>query len=99
MNTATIDLDEPTTEDLIFVKDLIKQFVEETGSVYGQSILDNWQQTHSKLIKVFPKDYKRVLQELEKAKEKQSVTSPVKNDEGDHNARNTLQVNFSFIII
>ena len=97
MNTTTIDLDEPTVEDLSFVRNLIQEFVNETGSVYGQGILDNWQQKHAKIIKVFPKDYKQVLQEAEKQK-KAEVTETVKESEEHQNtSRNTLQVCDSII--
>ncbi|CAB3410198.1 unnamed protein product [Caenorhabditis bovis] len=68
INTATVDLDEPDIEDLKFVKSKIEKFIELTGSELGQRILADWQNTHSKIVKVFPRDYKRVLAELEEKK-------------------------------
>ncbi|PIO70059.1 hypothetical protein TELCIR_08101 [Teladorsagia circumcincta] len=65
INVATVDLDEANEEDLVFVREKITRFVELTGSELGQRILDNWQKEHAKIIKVFPRDYKRVLKEQE----------------------------------
>ncbi|VDO74754.1 unnamed protein product [Heligmosomoides polygyrus] len=70
INVATVDLDTPTEEDLIFVRDRIKNFIELTGSELGQRVLDNWQVEHERIIKVFPRDYKRVLQEQEEEKKR-----------------------------
>lgn len=52
INVATVDLDTPTEEDLIFVRDRIKNFIELTGSELGQRVLDNWQVEHERIIKV-----------------------------------------------
>ncbi|KAK6020185.1 hypothetical protein OSTOST_14165, partial [Ostertagia ostertagi] len=51
INVATVDLDEATEEDLVFVREKITRFVELTGSELGQRILDNWQKEHAKIIK------------------------------------------------
>uniref|UniRef100_A0A1I7SQC1 glutamate synthase (NADH) n=1 Tax=Bursaphelenchus xylophilus TaxID=6326 RepID=A0A1I7SQC1_BURXY len=68
MNRATIDIDPPTVEDLKQVKDLIQEFVDETESKIGQDILNTWHESAPRFVKIFPKDYKRVLTELEKEK-------------------------------
>lgn len=52
MNMATIDLDEPTEEDLKWVRGKISEFVEETGSEVGKDILNNWQKEHASFVKV-----------------------------------------------
>ncbi|KHJ97106.1 glutamate synthase central domain protein [Oesophagostomum dentatum] len=65
INVATVDLDTPTDDDLVYIREKIQKFIELTGSELGQRILDNWQTEHAKIIKVFPKDYKRVLHEQE----------------------------------
>ncbi|CAJ0935291.1 unnamed protein product, partial [Mesorhabditis belari] len=70
MNTATIDLDEATDEDLIYVRTKVSEFVRLTGSTLGQKILDEWQVEHRNIVKVFPKDYKRVLKEQEAERQK-----------------------------
>ncbi|EYB90152.1 hypothetical protein Y032_0223g2677 [Ancylostoma ceylanicum] len=70
INVATVDLDPPSEDDLVFIRDRIKKFVELTGSELGQHILDNWQTEHAKIIKVFPRDYKRVLLEQEEERKR-----------------------------
>ncbi|GMT35312.1 hypothetical protein PFISCL1PPCAC_26609, partial [Pristionchus fissidentatus] len=70
INTATVDLDDPEMEDLGSVKAAIERFVDQTGSEMGKHIIDNWQTEHAKIIKIFPKDYKRVLEEQKAKKEK-----------------------------
>jgi glutamate synthase (NADPH/NADH) len=69
MNVATIDIDEPTNEDSEWMKELITEFVKETESVVGQQLLENWDMERKKFVKIFPKDYKRVLREQAEAEE------------------------------
>ncbi|CAP23162.1 Protein CBG01975 [Caenorhabditis briggsae] len=80
INAATVDLDDATTEDLLFVKSKIEEFVKLTGSELGQRILTNWQKVHQKIIKVFPRDYKRVLAEQEEEKKKQAELDKANQD-------------------
>ncbi|MFO1023333.1 MAG: glutamate synthase large subunit [Planctomycetales bacterium] len=67
-NPEMVDL-EPleTEEDLDLVQSLIKKHVLKTGSERGQQILENWDQYQGKFVKVFPRDYKRVLEERKQA--------------------------------
>jgi glutamate synthase domain-containing protein 3 len=46
----------------------IQEHVEMTGSPVGQRMLENWEAEHKKFVKVFPHDYKRVLEERAAAK-------------------------------
>ena len=50
-------------EDLDLVKDLVSQHAEHTGSEKAQHILANWDEYRSKFVKVFPHEYRRVLNE------------------------------------
>jgi len=52
INHATIDLEEPTDENLVWIRKLIKEFVDETDSEVGRHILTNWQSEHAKFVKV-----------------------------------------------
>lgn len=52
INPSTVDLDEPTEEDLLWVRQTIEKFIQITGSKLGQSILDQWQQKVDSIIKV-----------------------------------------------
>lgn len=58
-----------TTEEKEEVYNYIKEHVEMTGSALGQEMLDNWDTRHSQFVKVFPHDFKRVLQERAAAAE------------------------------
>lgn len=64
MNHATIDVEEPTKEDLTWMNELIGEFVTETGSLIGKRILDFWETEQYKFVKIFPKDYKKALEQL-----------------------------------
>ncbi len=54
-------------EDENFVKDMIRKHVYWTGSEYGRSILDVWQEYRTYFIKVLPLEYKRALQQMKLA--------------------------------
>mmetsp|Transcript_30072 Transcript_30072/g.72618 ORF Transcript_30072/g.72618 Transcript_30072/m.72618 type:complete len:1603 (-) Transcript_30072:2063-6871(-) len=60
-----------TTEEKEKVYDFIREHVEMTGSPVGQGMLENWESEHKKFVKVFPHDYKRVLEERAAATKKQ----------------------------
>ena len=92
MNTTTVDLDEPSDEDLVTIRNLINEFIAETGSTYAKQILDNWQTMHTKIIKIFPKDFKAALKALE-AEKKQEVIDAVKENEAQ-TQKQSLQVCF-----
>uniref|UniRef100_A0A0K0EY38 glutamate synthase (NADH) n=1 Tax=Strongyloides venezuelensis TaxID=75913 RepID=A0A0K0EY38_STRVS len=81
MNTATIDIDEPTLEDAVWVKNLIEEFVKETESEVGAHILKNWIEYKSKLIKIFPKDYKAALKAIKEEEEAKAIQKEASNDE------------------
>jgi glutamate synthase (NADPH/NADH) large chain len=53
-----------SADDESFVKDQIAKHIYWTGSVYAQSILDNWTQSKPKFVKVLPVEYKRALQQM-----------------------------------
>lgn len=53
INQATIDIEEPTKEDLKWMNELIGEFVTETKSVIGKRILDLWETEQYKFVKVF----------------------------------------------
>ncbi|HLY16243.1 MAG TPA: glutamate synthase large subunit [Bryobacteraceae bacterium] len=59
-NTSAVDL-EPVAEDEPLLRNLIARHVDFTASPRGQWILENWSTMLPKFIKVFPHEYKRVL--------------------------------------
>jgi glutamate synthase (ferredoxin) len=67
-NREMVDLE--TLEDPEEIRDLqalIQRHVGYTESALGQRILDNWDSLVPKFVKVMPRDYKRVLQHIQKA--------------------------------
>jgi glutamate synthase domain-containing protein 2/glutamate synthase domain-containing protein 1/glutamate synthase domain-containing protein 3 len=68
-NQGMVDMDPlEDDEDLITVKTLLTKHVDYTQSTVAKNILDHWGDYQSKFIKVMPKDYKRVLAAIKKAK-------------------------------
>ncbi|KAL4232715.1 hypothetical protein ACF0H5_007403 [Mactra antiquata] len=62
-------------DDIEFVQGLLKEFIEKTGSTLAQHILDNWHTEKSYFVKVFPHEYRRVLEEQAKEIVTESVPS------------------------
>jgi glutamate synthase (NADPH) large chain len=50
--------------DEVLLKGLIEKHFKLTGSVKARSILEQWEQSRSQFVKVFPSEYKRALGEL-----------------------------------
>ena len=69
-NTAMVDLDRiEDEEDIGTVRTLLSNHVQYTQSTVAQQLLDDWDNTVQKFVKVMPKDYKRVLAAIKKARE------------------------------
>ncbi len=62
-NHGLVDLEPLEPADELVVKRLIERHLELTGSGVALRLLRSWAETASKLVKVFPRDYKRVLAE------------------------------------
>lgn len=68
-NQADVGLEElAEEEDVELVKSMLTKHVEYTKSTVARKILDDWSNYQSQFIKVMPKDYKRVLEAIKKAK-------------------------------
>ena len=50
-------------DDIAEVRELIEKHQQYTGSTVAESVLADWDNFLSQLVKVMPTDYKRVLQE------------------------------------
>jgi glutamate synthase domain-containing protein 3 len=68
-NAAMVDL-EPLVgpEDEAQLKGLIENHARYTGSKRAQAVLAGWAQYRAKFVKVFPKEYRRALAELQQKK-------------------------------
>jgi len=62
-NTQMVDLETlELDEDVELVQSLLKKHIEATGSTRAQSVLENWDSLQSKFVKVYPRDYRRVIE-------------------------------------
>ncbi len=61
-NTEMVDLDPLDNEDVKTLHELIQKHFNYTGSTVAQFVLSDFENQLKNFIKVFPKDYKRVLQ-------------------------------------
>ncbi|OGW72153.1 MAG: glutamate synthase subunit alpha [Omnitrophica bacterium GWA2_52_12] len=55
-------------EELVEVREMIARHVRATQSVRGAQILELWKDMAPKFVRVIPKDYKRVLESIERVK-------------------------------
>jgi glutamate synthase (NADPH/NADH) large chain len=62
-NPEMVDLDPLTPADEEEIISLLRKHVQLTGSTVAQNLLNNWAVAITKFIKVFPKEYKKVLQQ------------------------------------
>jgi glutamate synthase (NADPH/NADH) large chain len=62
-NKEMVDLDPVSAEDSIELREMIQQHYTYTGSTVAQFILDDFENQLGCFIKVYPKDYKRVIEE------------------------------------
>jgi glutamate synthase (NADPH/NADH) large chain len=65
-NDELADIEELSNADFDFVKSLIEQHQNRTESQVAKRILSDWEGQMKYFIKVMPRDYKRVLQQIEK---------------------------------
>ncbi|GFN29869.1 glutamate synthase large subunit [Paenibacillus xylaniclasticus] len=57
-------------EDQEELRGMIERHVKLTGSVPGQRVLNDWDNALTKFVKVIPKDYKKMLEQIRKAENK-----------------------------
>ena len=62
-NKEMVDLDPLTTEDALLLQGMIAKHYAYTGSTVAKFVLDDFDNQIKNFVKVFPKDYKRVLSE------------------------------------
>ncbi|MGD8859695.1 MAG: glutamate synthase large subunit [Myxococcales bacterium] len=62
-NPGMVDLEPPEPADEQMLEKLIGRHVEYTGSEVGKRLLADWDNARKKFVKVFPREYKRVLAE------------------------------------
>ena len=62
MNHEMVDIDRLDEDDLVWLRDVVSMHMELTGSAVAEEILSSWWSTSDNFVKIFPKDYKRVLE-------------------------------------
>ena len=68
-NTDMVDLEAiDSDEDDAALRQLLKNHTRYTQSTVAQKILDRWNLNVERFVKVMPKDYKRILEAMEKAR-------------------------------
>ena len=73
-NPQMVDLEPLTDEDDIReLNDMIWQHAFHTGSKVAWRILNDWEEMRRRFVKVFPKDYKRMLEKISQAERKGSA--------------------------
>jgi len=63
-------------EDQDILKDLIKRHFALTQSTQAKRILDTWQDTIGNFVKVVPIDYRKALDKMRKAEQRDTETTP-----------------------
>ncbi|UBM59724.1 glutamate synthase large subunit [Marinilongibacter aquaticus] len=61
-NPEMVDLEESDEHDLDTLKGMITKHMDATGSTVAKAILDNWATESKNFVKVYPRDYKRIIE-------------------------------------
>lgn len=61
-NKEMVDLDPVSDEDAVLLKQMIQKHLQYTGSAVAKFVLGDFENQLQHFVKVFPKDYKKVLQ-------------------------------------
>jgi glutamate synthase domain-containing protein 3 len=72
-NHDMVDLEKLDAGDVAILRELIEKHVRYTGSPKGRRVLEAWELTLPRFVKVFPRDYKRVLMERSRMERRESA--------------------------
>ncbi|HEU4703852.1 MAG TPA: glutamate synthase large subunit, partial [Conexibacter sp.] len=75
-NAELVDLEPLSEHDEAELKDLIAEHAERTASPVAQRMLDDWDASVRRFVKVMPRDYKRALAERAAAAARQTAAEP-----------------------
>jgi glutamate synthase (NADPH) large chain len=70
-NMGMVELEELSTEDAVFVAEMLEEHARLTGSKKAARLLTDWENTLRLFVKVVPVEYRRVLAELAKKGQKE----------------------------
>lgn len=82
-NMGLVDLEDVVeNEDVLTLRSMIQQHHRNTGSAFAKEVLNNFDDLLSKFIKVYPRDYKRVVQEQKaKAQDEKATAEAIRKEE------------------
>jgi glutamate synthase domain-containing protein 3 len=67
-----VELEPPNAEDAALIWELLEEHVARTSSVKAKELLVDRERTMSRMIKVVPIEYRRVLEKLKKKREEEA---------------------------
>jgi glutamate synthase (NADPH/NADH) large chain len=69
LNPEMVELEQLDEEDRRSVRELCDAHFRHTGSVVAARLLDRWEEAVTEIVKVMPRDYRRVLEATRRAVE------------------------------
>ena len=69
VNREMVELEPLTEGDVETLREMLTDHLAETGSTVAEDLLGDWPPAAARFTKVMPKDYKRVLEAMERARE------------------------------
>jgi glutamate synthase (NADPH) large chain len=69
VNGEMVDLEELSEGDVETLREMLAEHAEETGSTVAAALLEGWPEAVARFTKVMPRDYKRVLEAMERARQ------------------------------
>jgi glutamate synthase domain-containing protein 3 len=70
-NTGMVDIEALSTEDAALVAELIEEHIALTDSRKAMELLERWDETIARFVKVMPHEYRRVLEEQARRREEE----------------------------
>ena len=67
VNPEMVELERPDDDDRAWLRDRVERHVAETDSAVGTRLLADWEAAVERIVKVMPRDYKRVLEAQRRA--------------------------------
>ena len=68
VNRGMVELEQPSSGELAWLRDIVVRHAELTGSAVAASLLGDWPRRSAAFTKVMPRDYKRVLEATKAAR-------------------------------
>ena len=72
-NPGMVDIEQVPAEDEATLKGLIEEHLHHTGSKVAGRLLNDWENVRSEFVRVMPREYRKVLDRLEKKKKSAGV--------------------------